>query len=332
MDKPVVLVITGGDTDERSGSLSSAQDVYDAISDEYPTVLVDLHEGRWSLLKGPEDVRLGSEPPKLISRRTGETIVPDLAFLSIHGYPGESGELQGYLDILGIPYTGSRVLASSLAQDKFRCKVYLGAALDLPMPRQHRLGKNELSRSRFIELGINPPFVVKPNSLGSGIGVVSVRNEGGIDSALALLNALHCETIVEELIEGVEVTAGAIRTDAMNAVFDVAEVVRKTDTSLDFTTYTSRRDAELIIPARIPGEVERLIRRHMVSIGEALDLRGCYRADFIIRDGVPFFLEVNSVPGMSSRSVLILQAEASGVSRKQLMLAMVKDGLGRNSI
>src|SRR5690606_16566915 len=126
--RSLLAIIAGGDTPERDGSLASARHLNRVLSGDYRTVLIELAGGSWTILDARLDgvplsaLALDSIPPAVKDLRSGETIRPDAALISIHGRPGETGELQGYLDILGIPYNGSGVLGSALAADKSRCK------------------------------------------------------------------------------------------------------------------------------------------------------------------------------------------------------------------
>ncbi len=330
MADPVLVVITGGDTPERSGSLASARHIFEVLRDHHQVVLVELSQGEWTILDAHLALTSVTEltfhhvPPILRHRDSGETIRPAAAVISIHGRPGESGELQGYLDIVGIPYSGSGVLASSLAADKARCKSYLAATIGIAVPRQWQFDGDAISAHRLEEAGVRPPFVIKPNGLGSGLGVFSVHAGSAIDPVLRRAASLSRNLLVEEYVDGVELTAGAIRLSGQDRVFEIAEVIRP-QCEEPIRAYTSRREARMIIPARIPASIAAELRARILEIGEVLDLRGWYRADFILSGEELHFLEVNSVPGTARDSVLVRQAAAAGVSADRLFEMLVLD-------
>lgn len=335
MGKPVIVVITGGDTKERSGSLTSARYLFEVVRERHQVALVELVQGRWAILDARlgaisvDELELDDVPPILRHRKSGVTFRPAAVIITIHGRPGETGELQGYLDILGIPHSGSGVLASSLAADKFRCKAFLAGALGMRGPRQWRFDGASVSASGLVKAGVRPPFVIKPNGLGSGIGVFSVHAADCIETAVRWAARESMELLVEEYVDGVELTVGAMRLAGHQHVFEIAEVVRSRSQG-PIQRYTSRREASLVIPARIPPWAVAELRSRILEIGEAMGLRGCYRADFILRGDQLLFLEVNSVPGTARDSVLIQQAAAAGVSAEHLFEMLVGDLLSSN--
>jgi D-alanine-D-alanine ligase len=311
--------------------------MFDIVKTLHQVVLVELVQGQWTILDAAVAKAAVSEfefydtPPIFRHRKSGQIIRPDAALISIHGRPGETGELQGYLDILGIPYSGSGVLASSLAADKFRCKAYLASVLGISVPRHWQImGRHingaVLSASALEAADVRLPFVLKPNGLGSGVGVISVHEDSGIELAIQQATALSETLIVEDYLEGVELTVGAMRLADQHLIFEIAEVIRPPSTE-PIRRYTSRKDAHLIIPARIPSEIVAELRSRILEIGEVMDLRGCYRADFILSGDHLYFLEVNTIPGTASGSVLIHQAAAAGVTAHHLFSLLVEDVL-----
>jgi D-alanine-D-alanine ligase len=329
MSNSAIVIITGGDTPERSGSIESASYLFDVIKELYPVVLVELSYGNWSVLDEnitdiPSDELEFDGALIFRAKISGVIIHPVAAIISIHGYPGETGELQGYLDIQGIHYSGSGVFASSLASKKFECKAFLQSLLGISIARQWEFKQSSISLSSWESSGLPMPFVIKPNQLGSGVGVISVHHSSGIELALNEANTFSDSLFIEEYLDGIELTVGAIRLADLELAFEIAEVVRPASSDA-IRRYSARKMAQIVIPANISPSIAAELHSRILEIGKALDLRGFYRADFILVGKQLYFLEVNTLPGTAQQSVLMKQAEASGLSAKSLFMMLVED-------
>lgn len=248
----------------------------------------------------------------------------DVAFLALHGKFGEDGTVQGFLDLIGVPYTGSGVLASALAMDKVMAKVVLSAA-GIPTPRGIHVRRGE----RFDAAGLRPPLVVKPSKQGSSVGMRMVTRLADLESAVDEALRHDDEALVEQRIVGTEVTVGVIGNDALEAL-PVVEIVPKND----FFDYGAKYDpaqCEEICPARIPNELAARAQDLAIRSHRALRCAGYSRTDLMLGPDGPVVLEVNTLPGMTMNSLLPKAAAAAGVPFGELLDRIVRLALERPS-
>jgi len=239
------------------------------------------------------------------------------AFIALHGRFGEDGTVQGVLEWLGIPYTGSGVLASALAMDKLRAKL-LWHAEGLPTPPYAVLTKDSDLRTVARKLGV--PLMVKPASEGSSIGMSKVGSAAGLDEAYALAANYDQVVIAEKFIDGAELTAGILGDQVLPLI--------KIETPRDFYDYQAKyiaSDTRYIVPCGLPAARERDLQALCLKAFRALGCRGWGRVDLMLnRQGRPFVLEVNTVPGMTDHSLVPKAARAVGMSYEDLCLRILE--------
>jgi D-alanine-D-alanine ligase len=239
------------------------------------------------------------------------------AFIVLHGRFGEDGTVQGVLEWLGIPYTGSGVLASALAMDKLRTKL-LWHAEGLPTPPYAVLSKDSDLRAVARKLGV--PLMVKPASEGSSIGMSKVRSAARLDEAYALAVNYDRVVIAEKFIDGTELTAGILGDQVLPLI--------KLETPRDFYDYEAKyiaNDTRYIVPCGLPAARERDIQALCLKAFRALGCSGWGRVDLMLnRQGRPFLLEVNTVPGMTDHSLVPKAARAVGISYEDLCLRILE--------
>ncbi len=254
----------------------------------------------------------------------------DRVFIALHGRYGEDGTLQGALELAGIPYTGSGVLASALAMDKWRTKLVWQAA-GVPTPRYELLSADDDFAAAAARLGL--PIMVKPANEGSSIGMSKVRRAEALEEAYALAANYDPLVIAEQFIDGPELTAGVLGRDALPLI--------RLETPRDFYDYEAKYvadDTRYICPCGLPAEAERAIQRAVVRAFDVLGCRGWGRVDLMLdRAGNPHFLEVNTSPGMTDHSLVPIAARAAGLSFDELCvrileLATVGDGKEAGSV
>lgn len=266
--------------------------------------------------------RLGHEVVVIDPARDGvEMLVesrPDAVFIALHGRYGEDGCVQGALEMLGIPYTGSRVLASSVAMDKTVSKV-LFAAADIPTPPYvivRRSDDPELARERAQGIGL--PFVVKPSSQGSTVGITIVKDTAALAGALGLAFRYDPEALIEKYVAGVEVTVGVLGTRTPRAL-PTLEIVPKNE-FYDWESKYAPGGSRHVIPARIPDASRAECERLAVQAHVSLKCRGYSRVDMIVEpSGAVWVIEVNTLPGLTEVSLLPDAAKAMGISFDQLI-------------
>jgi D-alanine-D-alanine ligase len=246
-------------------------------------------------------------------------------FIALHGRHGEDGTVQGALELLRIPYTGSGVMASAIAMDKVMTKrVWL--AEGLPTPRYVTLQRDRLDRERVVqipdELGL--PLIVKPPHEGSSIGVTTVKGYSQMQDAVALAATYDAEVLCEEFIEGDEVTCPVLGEGDGARALPVIRIVAP-EGAYDYQNKYFTDVTQYLVPSGLPAAEETEIQRIVVEAYRTLGCRGWGRADLMVRasDRKPFLLEMNTSPGMTSHSLVPMSAKAAGMSYEQLCLHLV---------
>ncbi|MGE5588288.1 MAG: D-alanine--D-alanine ligase family protein [Clostridia bacterium] len=248
---------------------------------------------------------------------------PDVVFIALHGRYGEDGCLQGLLEILGIPYVGSGVLASALAMDKIMSKK-LFRLEGLTCPRSIAVTRDDVEQTgegglvKAVQETLGFPAIVKPRREGSAIGLSLVREPGSLRDALARAFEYDSDAMVEEYIRGTEITVGVLGNREARAL-PVIEIVSATGL-YDYEAKYTKGLSEHIIPARVPDDTYRAAQDAAVRAHKAMGCRGMSRADFIVGPGgVPYILEVNTIPGMTETSLLPDAARAAGIEFPDLV-------------
>jgi D-alanine-D-alanine ligase len=246
-------------------------------------------------------------------------------FIALHGRGGEDGTVQGALELLRIPYTGSGVMASAIAMDKVMTK-RLWTAEGLPVPRGVSLQRASLTREQVVqvpdELGL--PLIVKPPHEGSSIGVTKVAGYSQMQDAVALAAKYDDVVLCEEFIEGPEVTCPVLGEGENAHALPVIRIVAP-EGAYDYQNKYFTDVTQYLVPSGLPEAEEREIQRIVVAAYRALGCRGWGRADLMIRatDRKPFLLEMNTSPGMTSHSLVPMSAKAAGMSYEQLCVHLV---------
>jgi D-alanine-D-alanine ligase len=248
-------------------------------------------------------------------------------FIALHGRHGEDGTVQGALELLGIPYTGSGVMASAVAMDKTMTK-RVWKAEGLPTPRWAWLAPDNQARERVRsvpdELGL--PLIVKPPREGSSIGISKVVGYSDMAAAVALAARYDADVLCEEFITGEEVTCPVLGSGAAALALPVVRI-QAPEGKYDYQHKYFTDDTCYLCPSGLPPAEEREIQRIVVAAYRALGCRGWGRADLMIRatDRQPFLLEMNTSPGMTGHSLVPMSARAAGLSYEQLCLALLAD-------
>lgn len=246
-------------------------------------------------------------------------------FIALHGRHGEDGTVQGALELLGIPYTGSGVMASAIAMDKVMTK-RVWIAEGLPTPRYVWLSPDQQTRERVRtvpdDLGL--PLIVKPPREGSSIGITKVAGYSEMQEAVALSVKYDPDVLCEEFIEGEEVTCPVLGEGAGARALPVIRIVAP-EGKYDYQNKYFTDVTQYLCPSGLPAAEEAEIQRIVVAAYRALGCRGWGRADLMIRrsDRKPFLLEMNTSPGMTSHSLVPKSAASTGMSYEQLCLHLL---------
>jgi len=252
----------------------------------------------------------------------------ELAVNALHGRGGEDGTIQGLLEILGIPYTGSGVLASAIGMNKVMTK-HLLEANDIPTPSYSVFRSSDSAGGPpGLPAGLKCPVVVKPSSEGSTIGITIVESPDGLEAAYAEAFRFGDEILVEAYIPGREVTAGILDETPLPLV----EIVPK-EAFYDFKAKYTMGMTEYRAPAPLPADTTQTVQELALKTHRMIGCRGCTRIDFRIDpSGRPFVLEINTVPGMTETSLLPKAAAAAGISYDQLVARIVRSAMESGGI
>ena len=247
-------------------------------------------------------------------------------FIALHGRLGEDGAVQGALELLGIPYTGSGVMASSIAMDKVMTK-RVWTAVGLPTPRYVVLGAGQQAREQLVrvpdELGL--PLIVKPPREGSSIGVSKVMGYSQMQDAVALSARYDPDVLCEEFINGEEVTCPVIGSGADARALPVVRITAP-EGAYDYQNKYFTDVVKYQCPSGLPSDEEQEISRIVLAAYRSLGCRGWARADLMVRasDRKPFLLEMNTSPGMTSHSLVPMSAKAAGISYPDLCVQILQ--------
>lgn len=239
-----------------------------------------------------------------------EAAKPDIVFIALHGRFGEDGTIQGALEMMHIPYTGSDVCASAVAMNKVMTK-RLARTVGVNCPAEAVFDSTRESVAEFVaHTKLNYPVIVKPNREGSTVGMTIVRDSAALTAALTEAASLDPTVLVEEFVAGTEVTVGILCGDPL----PVLEIVPKSG-FYDYSSKYTKGATEYICPARIEASVAATVQDWTKRVYDVLGCRGVARADFIInKDGMPYFLEINTIPGMTETSLVPKAAVQMGIS------------------
>ena len=304
LENKKVAILYGGVSDEREVSLASGQNAYDALNAAGVDVeLIDTRDGREAL------------------RRLADGDYA-AAFIALHGKGGEDGTIQGALEMLQIPYTGSGVAASATAMDKSRSKAMYALA-GLAVARSVTLASPTSMSVEEIGRAVGDKCVVKPCGDGSSVGMSIVHNPAELPHALEVAFACGQKVMVEEYVAGTEVTVAVLGNDDPEPL-PVIEIVPHAE-FYDYEVKYSANGADHIIPARLEADVYERVQTAAVHAHKALGCRGVSRSDFIIRDdGTPVILETNTIPGMTATSLLPDTARKVGMDFGQVCLKLLE--------
>ena len=322
--KRIIAIAAGGDTSEYEVSLRSAQGIYSFLDKErYTPYIVQMRGTDWYVQL--EDGGLAAIDRNDFSFRLpdGSKVNFDFVYITIHGTPGEDGLLQGYLDMLHLPYSCCGVLPASLTYNKFACNQYLHAfgvriADSLLLRRGQTISDDEVVQK------IGLPCFIKPNLGGSSFGVTKVKTPAEIQPALAKAREESPETVIEAFMNGTEITCGCYKTRQRSVVLPITEVV----SHHEYFDYDAKYcgDSDEITPARIPDELADRVKQLTSAIYDILGATGIIRVDYIITEGSKInLLEVNTTPGMTATSFIPQQVRAAGMTMQEVMTDIIEN-------
>jgi D-alanine-D-alanine ligase len=326
MSKKNVAVVCGGDSSEAEVSLRSAANVFGWVDKNlYTPYMVVMSRDDWSVQQ--DGKRIATVDKNDFSAVVnGSKVKFDVALIVIHGAPGENGVLQSYCDIVRVPYTTCNAFVSALTFNKFACKSFLsdqkiGMAKSALIRKGDKVNVDELVK--FLGL----PMFVKPNNGGSSFGVSKVKSAQDLQRALNEAFKEDSEVIVEEFISGTELTCGAMILNGKERMLPVTEVVSKNEFFDYGAKYSGQSDE--ITPARISAELTAQVQAATLDIYRRLGCNGIVRVDYILSNNALYFLEINTVPGMTAASFIPQQVAAAGGTMPQVLTEVIEDACKR---
>ena len=321
--KTHIAVMAGGNSSEYEISIGSASQIMGVIDREkYTPYLIKVHGTRW--FHTAEDGRETEVDKNDFSLTVdGKRLRLEYALILIHGTPGEDGLLQAYFEMMGIPFSSGGFLASAITFDKSVCKRMVSPA-GIAMAREVLLTRGDAVNTQAIVEKLGLPLFVKPNASGSSCGVSKVKTAEELVPAVQAAWKEGDQVIIEEFIGGTEVSCGVMVIGGKPILFPATEIVSKKD-FFDYEAKYTPGMSEEITPARITDAEMAEVQRLSLLVYRTLRCRGVARVDFIIRQGVPYMIEINTVPGMSAGSIIPKQAAAIGMSLTELFNLIISD-------
>ena len=320
-----IAIVCGGDSQEYIVSMRSAQGLYSFFDKErYNVYIVEMRGLDWHAVLN-DGTTAPIDRNDFSFKENGKLIMFDYAYITIHGTPGENGLLQGYFELIHLPYSTSGVLVEAMTFDKFVLNQYLrGYGVSVADSLLIRRGYEELVSDDEVEARIGMPCFVKPAADGSSFGVSKVKNKDQLAPAIRKAMMESDSVMVESYMEGTEVTVGCYKTREKTVIFPPTEVV----TSNEFFDYDAKYNGQVeeITPARIPDEQTDRLKQLTSHIYDILHCNGIIRIDYIIsKEGKISMLEVNTTPGMTATSFIPQQVRAAGLDIKDVLADIVEN-------
>jgi len=305
-----IAVVCGGYTEERVISRQSAETVIKALTEAgFDAYEVWIDQSSWNVEIDGQELTIDRNDFSFM--HNAEQVSFDAVFNTIHGTPGENGLLQGYFDMLGIPYNNCNVFVSALTFHKAACNRYL-RSFGIPSAESVMLTvRDSYDVDKILEV-VGLPCFVKPNSSGSSLGISKVKSKEDLIPAIDAAFAEDNSILIERFMDGTEVTCGAWAEHGKAKSIAITEIVSEQE-FFDYHAKYHDIGTQEITPARIPEDQYNKVMRLTEQIYSILECKGVIRIDYIIEKGEPLLIEVNTTPGLSSRSLIPQQVEYVGM-------------------
>jgi len=320
-----IAVVMGGYSDESVISIRSGQLILNNLDrTKYTPFEVHILPEGWNVLIDGEKFAIdkGDFSFTKDNKKTTFSAVVN----TVHGTPGEDGHLQSYWELLNLPYTGCGFYQSALTFNK-RDTLSVLSKFNIPRAKSIYLSKGDSITAKDIVDTLGLPFMVKPNQSGSSLGVSKVNDVADLEKALEFAFAEDSDILIESYLKGVEVSVGVLNYNGKTTVLGLTEIVSHND----FFDYEAKYlgKSEEITPARLDAETEQKVRDTAAKAYEALGMSGFSRTDFIVMDGEPHFIEINTNPGLSPQSIFPQQAAHAGIAMSDLLDSEITLALNR---
>lgn len=320
-----IALLAGGNSSEREIALQSAAQVAEAFDKEmYNVWLIDVHGRSFTYRNEGKEYQMDLNDFSLTVE--GQKIEFEYAYIMIHGTPGEDGHIQGYLEMMGIPFSSCDMVSSVITFDKVTTKRAV-ADTGVSLAKGLLLREDDWIAPDAIVAELGLPLFVKPNASGSSCGVTKVKSAEELPEAIFKAFDESSEVLVEEFIAGREMACGVLVTSEKEYLFPITEVVAKNEFFDYEAKYTAGMSDE-ITPAEIAPEIAEKLHEMTLAAYKACRCKGLARVDFIVTpEGEPYMIEINTIPGMSGGSIVPKQIKAAGVTMTEVLTLIIEDEL-----
>ncbi|MDD3877655.1 MAG: D-alanine--D-alanine ligase [Bacteroidales bacterium] len=324
--KKKIAIVTGGDSGEMHISLKSAKIIESNIDrKKFDTYVISITNEGWIYHTGVIKQTVDKNDFSIIA--DGRKVKFDAVFIAIHGTPGENGKLQGYFDLLNIPYTSCDLITSALTFNKFFCSQLLSGLKICHVADAVLLRKGANYSDAEIINKVGLPCFVKPNEAGSSLGISKVKEKNELRKAIDLAFSVDQAVVIEKFVKGREITCGVLNFDNEIMALPITEIISKNE-YFDFDAKYDKNKADEITPAVLPQHITEYCQHVSKELYVFFNCKGVVRFDYILTDDEKmFFLEVNSIPGMTDESIVPKQAEAAGISIGKLFTTLIENAL-----
>ncbi|RYG12842.1 MAG: D-alanine--D-alanine ligase [Chitinophagaceae bacterium] len=325
MTKTIAL-LTGGTTGEWVVSVKSAATIAQHIdTTKYEVYKIMLTGNGW-FYEPADSVKIEIDRNDFSLTLNGRKIKFDGVFIAIHGSPGEDGKLQGYFDMIGMPYTTCDALTSAITMNKGYTKAIVNGIRDLNIAKSLQLFNNNEENLTEISNQLKLPYFVKPNNGGSSIGMSKVKHRDDLKEALDKAFKEDNQVLVEEFVEGREFSVGVFKTKGNIVVLPATEVIPANE-FFDFEAKYTPGATEEITPGRMTEEEKNRVERIVASVYQKLNCKGIVRIDYFLETGTNnfYFIEINTIPGQTATSFIPQQVAAMGVELKDFYTQVIEE-------
>lgn len=322
--KKNIAIIMGGYSSEYQISLTSGNVVFNTLNrDIYTPYRICIFKDKWVYLQD-DNTEIAVNKNDFSVTINGEKIIFDVVFNAIHGAPGEDGYMQGYLELLGIPHTSCTMYQAATTFNKRDCLSIL-KPYGIKTAESYYLNEGDAINEAAIIAKVGLPCFVKANKAGSSFGVTKVHEKAQLKNAIAVAFKEDDEIIIESFLDGTEVSVGVITYKGAVKVLPITEIVSEND----FFDYEAKYlgKSQEITPARLSESETERVSALAKKVYEVLKLKGFSRSEYIFKNGEPHLLEINTVPGLTTESILPQQAAAAGISLEALFDNAIQEAL-----
>ena len=327
--KKTIALLTGGTTGEKVVSVKSAATIAQNLDpDKYDVYKIMLTQQGW-FYEPADSMRVAVDRNDFSVTLKGRKIMFDGVFIAIHGSPGEDGKLQGYFDMLNIPYTTCDALTSAITMNKGYTKAIVQDIAQLHVAKSAQIFKNGDYKLDQIKKDLKLPYFIKPNNGGSSIGMSKVTNPYDLETALTKAFNEDSQILIEEFIGGREFTVGVVKLDGKITVLPISEV----ETAKEFFDFEAKYTPGVAVettPAALDEAVKLKVEKIVTEVYKKLNCRGVVRIDFILEAGTGdfYFIEINTIPGQTATSFIPQQVAAMGMKLNDFYTKLLKETIG----